>query len=198
MDKTTTIQPDKQITSKVWSELHTRLYEFILSRVHNADDADDILQDVFLKIHENLSSIRDEDRITSWIFQVTRNAIINHYRDLKKQRISFTTDTDVLEDPDPHANNIDISGWLRPFMARLPEKYQQALLLTELGDMSQVELAKQLGISISAAKMRVHRGRLQLKHMLLDCCHFQFDRRGGVTEYHQKNRGDCECTADLK
>ena len=71
----------------------------------------------------------------------------------------------------------------------LPEKYRQALMLTEFRGMKQTELAEQLGISLSGAKSRVQRGREMLRESLLDCCHFEFDRLGGMIAYTL--RPDC-------
>jgi RNA polymerase sigma-70 factor (ECF subfamily) len=68
----------------------------------------------------------------------------------------------------------------------LPEKYRQALLLTEYRGMTQQEVAEHLGISLSGAKSRVQRAREKLKEELLNCCHFEFDRLGKIMSYHPK------------
>jgi RNA polymerase sigma-70 factor (ECF subfamily) len=65
----------------------------------------------------------------------------------------------------------------------LPERYRQALILTEFEGHSQREMAEQLGLSYSGAKSRVQRGRVMLKQQLVDCCHFEFDRRGSIIDY---------------
>jgi RNA polymerase sigma-70 factor (ECF subfamily) len=71
----------------------------------------------------------------------------------------------------------------------LPEIYRQPLLLSEIGGMKQAEVAGQLGLSVSGAKSRIQRGRAMLKQSLLDCCHFEFDRRGSLIDYLP--RQDC-------
>ena len=68
----------------------------------------------------------------------------------------------------------------------LPDDYRQALLLTEYEGLTQRELAERLGLSVSGAKSRVQRAREKLKEMLLDCCHFEFDRLGRVIDYQPK------------
>jgi RNA polymerase sigma-70 factor (ECF subfamily) len=65
----------------------------------------------------------------------------------------------------------------------LPADYRQALILTEYEGLTQKELAQRLGISLSGAKSRVQRAREKLKIMLLNCCHFEFDRLGRVVDY---------------
>jgi RNA polymerase sigma-70 factor (ECF subfamily) len=81
---------------------------------------------------------------------------------------------------------------VRVFIGRLPEVYRQAILLTEYEGLTQRELAERLGISLSGAKSRVQRAREKLKRMLLDCCHFEFDRLGRIIDYQPR----CQCCAD--
>ena len=66
----------------------------------------------------------------------------------------------------------------------LPPDHWEALYLTEYEGLTQKELAERLGIGLSGAKSRVQRARARLKAMLLDCCHFELDRRGRVTNYY--------------
>jgi RNA polymerase sigma-70 factor (ECF subfamily) len=75
----------------------------------------------------------------------------------------------------------------------LPGPYREAILLTELEGLSQVELARRLNISVSGAKSRVQRGRQQLKEMLLDCCEFETDRRGRVYGCTPRGEPCAEC-----
>jgi RNA polymerase sigma-70 factor, ECF subfamily len=86
----------------------------------------------------------------------------------------------------------EIAAGLKNFIACLPEKYRQALLLTEFEGFSQLRLAESLGISLSGAKSQVQRGRAQLRQALLECCHFEFDRRGNLQDYIPRQ----ECCRD--
>jgi hypothetical protein len=74
----------------------------------------------------------------------------------------------------------------------LPEKYRDALLLSEIQGLTQWETAERLSISHSAAKSRVQRGRDQLRELLLACCHVEFDRSGRVVEWKAR-RSACSC-----
>ena len=182
-------------TEQVWNDFSWRLRTFILDWITNAEDADDLLQDIFTKIHNNLSSLKDEGRLTAWLFQITRNAITDFYRQLKVQPSEQAPATVIVDNQDDNALNREVAGWLEPMLESLPEKYRQALRLTELEGMKQSELARELGISLSAAKMRVRRGREKLKAILLDCCHFELDRRGNILDYHSNSTDNCDCAA---
>ena len=84
----------------------------------------------------------------------------------------------------------ELAGCVSPLIARLPEIYREALEVTEIQGITQAQAAVRLGLSTSGMKTRVQRGRGQLKDLLLDCCHIELDRRGGVTAYRSK-RGSC-------
>jgi len=167
----------------IWQEFSEKLRGFIAKRVNDPMLVDDILQDVFLKIHTNLGHLKNLSKLKSWIYQVTRNAIIDYYR---SHRINSELPENLAEAEDGSRLNASqkLAGSLKDMIKLLPPHYREALLLTEFGGMKQTDLAKKLGISISGAKSRVQRGRQMLKELLYQCCHFEFDRRGMVIDYH--------------
>jgi RNA polymerase sigma-70 factor, ECF subfamily len=174
----------------IYTDFHSQLRRFIAGRVPDADTAEDILQDVYLKIHSKLDGLREEDRLESWIYQVTRNAIIDYYRRARPQDdLSESLASPADDEPDAVA---ELASSVQGMLGCLDDKYRQALELTELQGLSQVELATRLDITVSGAKSRVQRARERLKEAFFDCCHFEFDRLGRVVAYHP----NCEKCAD--
>lgn len=175
-------------TVDIWDQFHRQLQGFILRRVEDPEDAEDILQEVFIKIHTHLDSLKEEDRLVPWLYQVTRNAIIDFYR--ARRPTDALPDT-LAVDPEPVEAEPEarIAAGLQEMLACLPGKYRTALTLTEIEGISQIELAQKEGLSWSGAKSRVQRGREMLKETLLACCHFEFDRRGGIIDY--QSRPEC-------
>jgi RNA polymerase sigma-70 factor (ECF subfamily) len=176
-------------SEQLWETFSGPLHQFIQRRIPDPHSAEDILQDVFLKIHTRIDTLRTPDRLTSWIYQITRNAIADYYRAQRP--------TAELAETLPMADGVvddDVVQELRPcvaaMVAALPEAYREALRLTEYQGLSQKELSERLGISFSGAKSRVQRARAKLKEQLLDCCHFQFDRVGRIIDY-QSRRACC-------
>ena len=179
-------------TENVWREFSDRLRGFIGKRVSSAADADEILSDVFVKVHSNIDRLEDEARLAPWLYQITRNTLTDHYR----RRPVPSTSLEGVDSPsveDDYDAAAVISSSLRNLVDRLPEKYREALVLTEFEGLSQVEMAEQLGLSVSGAKSRVQRARAMLRDELLACCHFEFDRLGHVIDYEPRPR--C-CAAD--
>ena len=177
----------------VYNDFHAKLRAFTLQHVSDAESADDILQDVYLKIHAHIHELRDTDRLESWIFQVTRNAITDHFRRTRPQEdLPDSLPAPAVEEADAAS---ELTASIGDMLRCLPPKYRQALELTDLQGLNQAELAGKLNISVSGAKSRVQRAREKLKAAFLDCCHFEFDRYGRVIDYH----ANCpECAGEYK
>jgi RNA polymerase sigma-70 factor (ECF subfamily) len=177
-------------TEAVWTEVSARLRRFIAARVRNRDDAEDVLQDVFLKIHDQLSRLEYPTRLHAWVYQITRNAIVDYYR--RRGRSPELT-TEFPEDLAAEAAETDltdeVAAWLLPMIDTLPAKYRDALRLSEVQGLTQQETASRLGISLSGAKSRVQRGRERLRAAFVSCCHVELDRAGRVVEWRSRRQG---------
>ena len=153
----------------------------------------------WLKMQRGLDGLKDQRRIISWIYQIARHAIIDHYRapgrrrempaglaaDLEVHQSSLTRTT---ASEDSGQLRMELAGCLRPMIERLSEEYRQAVVLVDLEGLTQKEAAAQLGLSLSGMKSRVQRGRRQLKGMLEACCTIELDRRRGVTDYDMRDQ----------
>ena len=171
---------------KLWNEYCCRLLAFIRGRISDETEAEDILQEVFLRIHEGLCCMEAVTNLESWIYRVTRNLVIDHYR---KRRPSEELPEEIpagpgsLAEDDPRTR---LAFSLRETIDQLPRQYRDALVATEYDGLSQQQLAEREGISLSGAKSRVQRGREKLRQLLLECCHFELDRLGRIIDYHKR------------
>lgn len=180
-----------EIVGTLWAESRNRLHSFIARRVNNDADADDILQDVFFKIYQNIDTLKDPEKIYPWVFQTTRNAIADHYRNGKADFTEIDEDAPAFAfEPNDTSIEEEVLSWLEPMIRELPDTYREALLLADINGLTQKELAEKLDISVSGAKSRVQRGREKLKDILLDCCKLEFAQSGAIVEYRQQN-ADC-------
>ena len=177
-------------TEQIWQEYHHRLHGFIQSRVGDTSLADDILQDVFVRIHAKVGTLQDLGKLESWLYQITRNVIIDYYRS-RRPTEQLPETLGSSEEVYEEALVTRLASDVREMVEALPEPYREALVLTSYEGLSQKELAKRLGLSYSGAKSRVQRARERVKDMLMTCCHFEFDRRGTVIDYYDH----CCCCA---
>lgn len=180
------------IVEDLWNQFSKPLLNYIKRQVNNEQDAEDILQDVFCKIHKNIDNLRETEKVHSWVYTITRNAITDFYRTQKFNMNNFELYEDI---PDESGNlvtptaNQEISQCLKVMIRYLPEKYKEAIILTEFQNLTQKELSMRLGLSLPGAKSRVQRARGKLKEMLLGCCQLELDHQGNVVDYKNKNKG---------
>ncbi|MGC3947358.1 MAG: sigma-70 family RNA polymerase sigma factor [Chryseolinea sp.] len=171
----------------IWNETQDKLKSFVFRYTKDRALADDIIQDVFLKVHSRLGQLQESDKLVGWIFQITRNTITDYFR--RKGRIINVSDVDW--GTENNSLNDCVVTCLQDMLTTLPEKYRNALELTEIKDLSQLELAKELNISYSGAKSRVQRARQMLKEKMDAAYHIKFDSYGNVIVC--KDKIPCSC-----
>ncbi|HMB62090.1 MAG TPA: RNA polymerase sigma factor SigZ [Eudoraea sp.] len=175
----------------IWNEFNHELKGFIFGKVGDESIADDILQDVFIKIMDNMDKVARAKSIQNYLYGIARNTTMDHFRKADKKK-ALEKDYAPLTDEETQSLNATIADrCIKPFINQIPEKYRHALLKTEFEQISQKDLARELNISYSAAKSRVQRGRLKLKELILGCCNLQKDKYGNLLSARMKN---CSCS----
>lgn len=180
----------------LWRDLHARLAAFVRRRVPSEADAEDVVQDVFVRAHVGLGRTRGVHDVEAWMFRVARSAVVDAYR--RRGRI---VPADLAEagdpaapEPEPDDAAATLAHCMHPFVDALPDPYREAVRLVDLEGLSHAEAAARVGVSVSGMKSRVQRGRVHLRGLLDACCRFEVDRRGRVTDYETKACG-CGCGA---
>jgi len=185
----------------VWRDFHARLLSFIARRVRDRDSAEDILQEVMLRIHRHAGELERSSAVGAWVHQITRNAVADYYRKASGRRerpagIDLDRQQPLVLEDTPGELRGELATCLRPLLERLSPLQREALTLTEMEGLTQATAAAQLGLSTSGMKSRVQRGRAQLKELLTACCEIELDRRGGVTSYRPLG-GTCDCRTEM-
>ena len=174
---------------------------FVRKRVPAGLDADDVVQEVFLRIVRHRDELERVDNLEAWVFRVARTALADALR-AHQRRDGRGSDVDPDElsadssDDAPRAI-AELAPCLRPFVSRLAAPYREALELTDLGGMSQTDAATKLGISVSGMKSRVQRAREQVRRDFLDCCAVQHDARGAIMDIEPRSATSCAPAASI-
>jgi RNA polymerase sigma-70 factor, ECF subfamily len=172
--------------SGAWAELvrthHRRVYGLCYRFTNNAADAEDLTQDVFLKVYSNLASF-DTTRgsLQVWITTMTRNLLVDNFRRTRNQRVTGSLDegwdgteemkpTDRLTAPgaSPHevAAQKELAKMVQGALARVSVELREAVILRDLQDLDYKEIAQVLGIPEGTVKSRISRGRAELARLL--------------------------------
>ncbi|WP_432667448.1 RNA polymerase sigma factor SigZ [Wukongibacter baidiensis] len=178
----------------IWNEFSTELYKYINSKVKSEYDAEDILQDVFVKIYKNVDKVDELSELKSWIYKITKNTIIDYYRKKKDVSVGIEKIEEGLdEDNDSDNMNEEISKCLEKMIFELPKKYQEVIELHDMKGMKHREISEKFDVTVSCSKMRAQRAKAKLKDILLECCDFEVDVYGNVIDYKQKKAECIRC-----
>ena len=183
----------------IWVELGDRLRRFVGGRVSDPHAADDITQDVMLKVQTQRDALPPEDQLPAWVFAVARNAVVDHYRArAARDHVSIRGFEPAADSSGAgqQAGVHELTPCLLRMVERLPEPYRGAMKLADFEGLSQQEVADRAGISLSGAKSRVQRGRAMLREMIHDCCKIERDGRGNVMDYETTKRSSRYCGDD--
>lgn len=177
----------------IFSRHHDRIYRYILRLVHQPNEAEDLTQETFLRVHSELSSLRDESALTSWLYRIATHICYDRFRQALYRVESQSLDDTEREQPDvpeerledvdqPKLDQVidrqEMSACVQGYISRLSDDYRITILLHDLHRMTCSEIAQRLGCSLEIVKIRLHRARQKLKVILSAVCDFSLDQSG--------------------
>ncbi len=176
-----------------WSLFENALQVYVGRRV-GVSYVDDLVGEVLLRMADQNSGFSTANKPLAWMYRVASNLISDHYRRRNiEQRIFVGSENgqsdDRAGDNEDPSDEKELALCLLPLINQLPELYREAIQLVDIEGQSQVKAVQTLGLSTSAMKSRVQRGRQKLKQLLLDCCAIERNKRGNLVAY--SSRSDC-------
>jgi len=173
--------------SNLFQQHKSKLLIFISSKVKHPQDAEDILAQVFLKLLKQKQSIENP---VAWIYQVTKNVIIDYYR---SYRPNDALPEDIIAADNTPDHFQQFSECIKPMVQALDENYRQVIFQADLQGIKQKQVAQSLGLSLSAVKSRILRGRQQLQHLIVQCCPPQLGKQGEVIDFNATENSCKKC-----
>lgn len=173
------------------AEFATKLRAFIRRRVRDEATADDLAQETMLKVFRSREALRDGQRIEAWLYRIARTTLVDYYR---RQRPREELPEQLAAETGDQVDEVTaaMTRSLRLFLEELPEAYREPVRLAEFDGLPLAKIALRMGLSLTAVKSRVRRGRAMLKKKLQDCCRLEFDRMGKIIGY-ERRRAPCAC-----
>jgi RNA polymerase sigma-70 factor (ECF subfamily) len=176
--------------TQTWTAFSDILFRFIVSRVDTKEDAEDILQEVFIKTHLNIDKFDKNTNLNAWLFTITRNTITDYYRSKKKGYEFDDTIANTLFE-ETNSSTPPAFCCLEPHINELPEKYRTTIYKSEILGMKHQDIANEMGVSLSAIKSQVVRGRELLKEKFVSCCKYHLNEEGKLSGDPDCARPDC-------
>ena len=173
---------------EIYDQFYARVRKFILALVKDEWAADDLIQETFLKIQNNLKNLKDPSKLSSWIFRIAYNLCQDHFRQLKRSRKEERLDQEEMEDlkealiqkesdVQKELEQRQMGECVQNQINLLPESLRTVLVLFDVMEFSHQEIAEILGITVKNVKVRLHRARKKLKPILEEKCSFERDER---------------------
>jgi RNA polymerase sigma-70 factor (ECF subfamily) len=158
------------IVRQNWRKVFNVAYKF----VGKHDEAEDLTQDIFLKIFKALHTFDRRANFQTWIISISRNLCIDHYRSVRKERLTIAREVDTNDlqpasrDRTPYAaaEHQDLREQLKQALETLPLSLRTAVVLRDLQELSYQEIAERLALPEGTVKSRINRGRLELGRQL--------------------------------
>jgi len=171
----------------VYNEYHDKLLRY-LQRMVGKNDAEDVTQEVFVKIDKGLKEFKGQSSLSTWVYRIATNAALDkiksrthneEYRTAAPDETGNETENVCAEEQslsaEREAIRNEMNECIREFVDKLPESYRTVIILSELKDLKNQEIAEILDISLDAVKIRLHRARIKLKEEFEAGCHFYYN-----------------------
>ena len=164
---------DRQAFDELVRRTHVETYTLALRLTAHEEDARDVVQETYLRAWRGLDRFRGDAQFSTWLYRITANTAYTHLQRRNRHRTA-SLDAVVAEpvelrleaQPEAVAEQEALLARLAGALDRLAPKLRALVVLKDVYEMSHEEIAEQLGISVTAAKVRLHRGRRRLRELL--------------------------------
>ncbi|HEY7727163.1 MAG TPA: sigma-70 family RNA polymerase sigma factor [Candidatus Eisenbacteria bacterium] len=166
---------DERAFGELVHRYESKVYSLSLRMLRNPEDAEDVLQDTFLRAYRGIKSFRGNSTFSTWIYRIAANSALMRLR--KKQLPTVS-----IEDADERETPINIADWrpgpvedlltqetvraMEEAVESLPPEFRQVFILRDVEELSNAEVAEILDLSVAAVKSRLHRARLKVRNRL--------------------------------
>ena len=170
--------------------LRTPIRDYLSRLTQSSAKAEDLTQEVFVRVHRNLSSLRDTESLKAWIYRIASNVFLDDARSAsgRMERTSVSLDAvpawsweeNSAEPPDEASFNAEQAACIKDYIHALPASYRSVLVMRDMQGLTNKEVAEVLGCSLETAKIRLHRARRRLKTAMDTGCDISTDAKGSM------------------
>ena len=168
-------EDDERAFGELVSRYESKVYSLALKMLRNPEDAEDVLQDTFLRAYRGIKSFKGNSTFSTWIYRITANSALMRLRKRQLPTVS-------IDDADEREAPINIADWapgpveqmlnqetqaaMTEAIDALPPEFRQVFVLRDIEELSNAEVAEILDLSVAAVKSRLHRARLKVRNRL--------------------------------
>ena len=190
---------------QVYDEYHAKIFRY-LTRIVGRSEAEDLTQEVFVKVGQALETFRGESQLSTWIYRIATNVALDRLRQPAvrhggEKLLPVESIAEIKAEQDIRTGELkpsteqrlirgEMNGCIREIIQTLPEQYRSVIVLSELEDLKDGEIAEILGLTLQTAKVRLHRARARLRKELSAACVFYRDEQNELACDRKNPRGN--------
>ncbi len=173
--------------TEIYDQYYLKVRKYILHTVRNDWLADDLVQETFIRVNDNLENLRDPVKLQAWIFRIAHNLCQDYFRQQGKtthlglEEVSEETVPSKAPTTQKELEQGQMRKCVFGLVNRLPESLRSVIILADVSEFNQKEIAEIMGITVENVKIRLHRARKKLKELLEEHCVFEVDERNVLT-----------------
>ena len=160
-----------------WSEHAELVFAYIRKRVPDQPLAEDLRQEVLLKVYDFCTRKSGVKNPKAWLYQIAHNVIMDHHRRTKRERQILEG---VASPEAPEEGLLQATSCLNSLMKRMDQEDQKILKWVDIEGQKQKDVADKLGLSVSGAKSRIQRARKRLHARFTECCEWELSHQGSI------------------
>lgn len=178
-------------TKIIWNSYAEDIRRFILSKTNDESSADDLLQEVFIKVHTKISNVQDVNKIKSWVFTVANNTVMDYFRAIKKSQVIIDNELEGFDEQSAEFYEHSEQDCLYGIIKSLDKKYRDPLLMADIQGYKQRRIAEVLKLPLPTIKSQIQRARKMIAQGFMDCCGYQLNKKGFLVG-EIKGKEDCK------
>jgi len=168
--------------SEFYEKIYKQIGAYVRKLTSDSEYIDEVTQEVFLKIHRSIGTLKNDEKLTSWLNRIVYTTLIDHYNKRKKTPVSEAVLFEALPD-DKNEDNVALMACIMELLEFLPIEQRELLKAVEIDGLKQTDYAKQHNIKLSTVKSRVQRAKQKIKEQILSGCYLRTDKFGNVVDY---------------
>lgn len=170
-------------TESIWREYQQKVKQFAINQKVQPEDANDIAQEVYLRLHKFCINRTGIKNMGAWLNRVTNNVVADYYR--KKNKLVLTEDTILWDKPEELELVLEekAARYIQPLLNYLPANYSEALRMEMLSGLKQDEIAGKLNIGHGTLRTRLTRAKKMLKEKIMECAELETDSAGRISDF---------------
>ena len=172
---------DEAAFNEVVARYKNKVYNYVYRMTGSSDDAEDLTQEVFIRMYVSIDSFRSQSSLNTWLFRIASNLCIDRFRRAKSRTPAYSLDepmggeegdqtghdvADTTYEPHRLLENVEMAEQIQQALTQLPEKLRATLLLHDVEGLPYEEIAQVVGCPLGTVKSRLFNARMQLRQRL--------------------------------